>query len=128
MTSHLDSHTTTDVKPEMIPGVQTGNGIPHDKYNIHGIANVYKKQTKTYLCKDNCKLTKHTRRWTYSALRYFFLVLEFCCKQLDFEFQSTNFINIVGLGLGLSLTLKSLSKTHYCNPVKLTLFLTSTIT
>ena len=38
MTSHLDSQTTTDVKPEMIPGVQTGNRIPHDKYNIRGIA------------------------------------------------------------------------------------------
>ena len=38
MTSHRDSHTITDVKPEMIPGVQTGNGIPHDKYNIRGIA------------------------------------------------------------------------------------------
>ena len=38
MTSHRDSHTTTDVKPERIPGVLTGNGIPHDKYNIHGIA------------------------------------------------------------------------------------------
>ena len=40
MTSHLDGHTTTDVKPEMIQGVQTGNGIPHDKYNIRGIAHV----------------------------------------------------------------------------------------
>ena len=39
MTSHRDSHITTDVQPEMIPGVQTGNGIPHDKYNTHGIAN-----------------------------------------------------------------------------------------
>ena len=38
MTSYLDSQTTTDVKPEMIPGVQTGNGIPHDKYDIRGIA------------------------------------------------------------------------------------------
>ena len=38
MTSHNDSHTTTDVKPGMIPGVQTRNGIPHDKYNRHGIA------------------------------------------------------------------------------------------
>ena len=37
MTSHHDSHTTTDVKPEIIPGVQSGNGIPHDKYNIRGI-------------------------------------------------------------------------------------------
>ena len=40
MTSHRDSHTITDVKPEIIPGVQTGNGIPHDKYNIRGIAHV----------------------------------------------------------------------------------------
>ena len=29
---------TTDVKPDMLSGVQTGNGIPHDRYNIHGIA------------------------------------------------------------------------------------------
>ena len=38
MTSHLDSNTTTDVKPHMLSGVQTGNGIPHDKYNIRGNA------------------------------------------------------------------------------------------
>ena len=38
MTSHRDSHTTTDVKPEMIPGILTGNGIPHAKYDVRGIA------------------------------------------------------------------------------------------
>ena len=38
MTSHLNSHRTTDIKPEMLSGVQTGNGTPHDKYNICGIA------------------------------------------------------------------------------------------
>ena len=38
MTSHLDSHTTTDVKPDVLSGVQTGNGIPHDRYDIRGIA------------------------------------------------------------------------------------------
>ena len=27
MTSHLDSHTTTDVKPDMLSGVQTKNGF-----------------------------------------------------------------------------------------------------
>ena len=37
MTTHRDSHTTTDVKPERISGLLTGNGIPHDKYNIRGI-------------------------------------------------------------------------------------------
>ena len=40
MTSHLDDHTTTDVKLEMLSCVQTGNGITHDEYNIRGIANV----------------------------------------------------------------------------------------
>ena len=30
--SHLDSHTTTDVKPEMLLDVQTGNIIPHDEF------------------------------------------------------------------------------------------------
>ena len=38
MTSHLDSHTTTDVKPDMLSGVQTENGIPHDRYYICGNA------------------------------------------------------------------------------------------
>ena len=38
MTSHLNSHRTTDIKPEMLSGVQNGNGTPHDKYNIRGIA------------------------------------------------------------------------------------------
>ena len=38
MTSQLDSHTTTDVKLEMLSGVQTGNRIPHDQYNVRDIA------------------------------------------------------------------------------------------
>ena len=38
MTSHLDSHTTNDVQPEMLSGVQTGNRIPHNEYNVRGIA------------------------------------------------------------------------------------------
>ena len=29
---------TPDVKPDMLSGVQTGNGIPHDRHNIRGIA------------------------------------------------------------------------------------------
>ena len=41
MTSHLDSHKTADIKPEMLSGVQTGNGIPHDRFNIHGIAHAH---------------------------------------------------------------------------------------
>ena len=46
MTSHRDSHTITDVKPEIIPGVQTGNGIPHDKYNISGIAHAHVRKNR----------------------------------------------------------------------------------
>merc|ERR1711954_281417 len=38
MTSHLDSHTINDVKPEMLSGVQSGNRIRHDEYNVRGIA------------------------------------------------------------------------------------------
>ena len=38
MTSHLDSHTTTDDKPDILSDVKTGNGIPHDTYNVCGNA------------------------------------------------------------------------------------------
>ena len=40
MTAPLNSHGTTDIKPEMLSGVQTRNGTPHDKFNIRGIAHV----------------------------------------------------------------------------------------
>ena len=38
---HLDSHGTTDIKLEMLSGVQTRNGIQHVEYNICGIAHVH---------------------------------------------------------------------------------------
>ena len=38
MTSNLDSHTPTDEKLEILSGIQTGNRIPHDKYDVRGIA------------------------------------------------------------------------------------------
>ena len=31
MTSNFDSHSTTDYKPEMLSGAETGNRIPHDE-------------------------------------------------------------------------------------------------
>ena len=41
MTSHLDSHGSTDFRPEILLCVQTGYGIKHDEYNIIcGIAHV----------------------------------------------------------------------------------------
>ena len=86
MTSHLDNHKTTDIKPEILSGVQTENGTPHEKYNIHGIAHARTKKRRHFHAKTNsaklfihigvgqrtCTLTKHTRRWTYSALRHFY--------------------------------------------------------
>ena len=77
MTSHLDSHMTTDITPEMLSGVQTGNGAPHDKYNVRGIAHVRTNrkydifmqrrlvQSFTNILewgRGTCTLTKHTPR------------------------------------------------------------------
>ena len=70
MTSHFDSHMTTDVKPDMLSGVQPGNGIPHHRYNIHGIYMCAQTEKTKFSCKDDCTLMKHTRRWPYSASRY----------------------------------------------------------
>ena len=85
MTSHLDSHRTTDIKPKMLLGVQTGYRTPHDKYHLRSIAHVRTNRTDnifmqrrlvqifTYSLewgRGTCTLTKQTQRWAYSALRY----------------------------------------------------------
>ena len=110
MTSHLDSHRTTDIKQEMLSGVRTGNSTPYDKYNICGIAHVCKNrkdnifmqrrllQSFTYILEwgwGTCTLTKHTRHWTYSALLHFFLKIVawhdiFNCT----KFSNVNFFRI----------------------------------
>ena len=50
---------TTDVKPDMLSCVQTGNGIPHDKFDVCAIAHVrtnrkddifHAKTSRTNLC------------------------------------------------------------------------------
>ena len=51
MTSHLNSHGTTDIKPEMLSGVQTGNGTSHGKYNIRGIARAHKQKRRHFHAK-----------------------------------------------------------------------------
>ena len=51
MTSHLDSHKTTDIKPEMLSGVQTGNGTPHGKYDICDIAQAHKQKSRHFHAK-----------------------------------------------------------------------------
>ena len=57
MTSHLDSHKTTDIKPEMLSGVQPGDGTPHGKYNIHGIAHARTNKKKRHF---HAKMTSAT--------------------------------------------------------------------
>ena len=58
MTFHLNSHRTTDIKPEMLSGVQTGNATPHDKYNIRGSMPEQIEKT-TFSCKDDKCKTLH---------------------------------------------------------------------
>ena len=89
MPSHLDSHNTFYIKPEMLSGVQTINGSPHDKYDKRGIAHARTNrkddifmqrrlvQNFTFILEwgqGTCSLTKQTRRWAYSW--YFFPA---CC-------------------------------------------------
>ena len=65
----------------MLSSVQTGNRIPHDEYNVRGIAHarayikddIFKQrrlvQNFIYIMEwGQGTLTKRTRRWTYSAL------------------------------------------------------------
>ena len=41
MTPHLDSHSTTDPKPEILSAVLTGNRISRDGRNVRGIMHVH---------------------------------------------------------------------------------------
>ena len=40
-TSHIDSHSTTDPKPEIQSAVLTGNRISRDRRNVRGIMHVH---------------------------------------------------------------------------------------
>ena len=106
MTSHLDSHKTTDIKPEMLSGVQTGNGTPHGIYNKRSIAHACTNrkndifmhrrlvQNFAYIMEGGqgtCTLTKRTQRCTYSALQHFFYQ--------TYEILPKNGINETALGL-----------------------------
>ena len=83
MTFHLNNHRTAEIKPEMLSGVQIGNGTSHDKCNIRGIVHV-RTNRKDDICMKRrlvqnftfilewgqgiCSLTKHTRRRAYSRI------------------------------------------------------------
>ena len=98
MTSHRDSHTTTDFKPEMIPGLKTGNGIPHNKYNIRGIVHTHTNrkdnifmQRRLYNDKAHTVLDIFPQRCQDSVLPYTAVAVIFCILG-DFIFVvSTNF-------------------------------------
>ena len=61
MTTHLDSHTTTDVKPEMLSGVIRGiaNACVYRKDNMYKEV-VAKDQKPKVLCKRSNHLTTCT--------------------------------------------------------------------
>ena len=43
----------------MLSGVQTGNGTPHDKHNIRGIAHARTTENMTFSCKDEWSKALH---------------------------------------------------------------------
>ena len=53
MTSHLDSHTTTDVIPDMSSGVQTGNGIHMIDIIYAALPMCAQTEKTTFSCKDD---------------------------------------------------------------------------
>ena len=61
MTSHLDSHTTPDIKPEMIPEIPE---VEYQMINMMYAALPICTQTEktTFSCKDDFILMKHTQR------------------------------------------------------------------
>ena len=125
MTSHLNSHRTTDIEPEMLSAVQTGNGTPHDKYNICRIAHAQTNrkydifmqrrlvQNFTFILdwgQGTCSLTKHTWRWAYS--RYFspaccllrfaaFFFMISLLTQLNFNLKGFNELDFFKISSGL---------------------------
>ena len=64
-----------------------------------------------FTCKDDCTLTKHTRRWTYSALRYsfvrfFFFKDRFTCVSSISSLSNIGMIYTVCLSLHIQLNLR----------------------
>ena len=48
----------------------------------------------TFSCKDDCTLTKHTRRWTYSPLH---LQYDLCRTSYNGDCVDLNLVNVVDL-------------------------------
>ena len=82
MTSQRDSHTKTDVKPEIIPGVQTGNGIPHDKYNIRGIAHVRTNRKDDIFMQRRLLIDIDIAYTALDIFRFAHMVLIYLCRSI----------------------------------------------
>ena len=77
MFSHLDSRIITDVNLEMIPGVQTKNGIPPDKYDIP-IAHALTNRKDDIFMQGRLYIDK-----AHTALDIFRFAVFFICTQLS---------------------------------------------
>ena len=53
MTSHLDSHGTTDIKPEMFSGVKTGNVLYMISIIYAALPMHAQTEKTTFSCKDD---------------------------------------------------------------------------
>ena len=58
MNPHLDSHSTTDPKQEMLSTVLTGNRICRDGRNVCGIMHAHMCRKDDFLGKDDMPMVK----------------------------------------------------------------------
>ena len=73
MTSHLDSHRTTDIKPDLLSGVQTGNGSPNDTYDIRGTARVRTNRKYNIFMQRQMQIDKaHTALYIFHFAAFLF--------------------------------------------------------
>ena len=100
MTSYLDSQTTTDVKPEMITGVQTGNGIPHDKYTIHSNSNVRTNRKDDMFMQRRLYIDE-----AHTALDIFRFAVFFILAFINFSNKIFDFLPQMGNALGVCKTI-----------------------
>ena len=58
MTPHLDSHSTTDPKPEIVSAVKTGNRISRHGRNVRDIMHVHMGRKADILGKNDLTIKK----------------------------------------------------------------------
>ena len=80
------TNITTDVKPEMIPGIQTRNEIPHDKYNIRIIAHASTNWKDNLSLKDDLYIAE-----AHTAMDMFRYAVFFIDASWGWAWQQTSF-------------------------------------